>query len=138
MAILSGRLENVLCTETFRSSLQSLPISDASCITTAADQNNIFLNGFNSRSIINIWTQVSRKERKEALIHKKILQKVDADMLNVPFERDKSLGVKLAKSSGMSYLVATYVKYLAEKTIFEYRNRSGRKRTGEKTDHNGG
>ena len=83
----------------------------------AANENEIYnmvgqyyLNIFNSRSIIYEWTRVDRKDRKVSAIHLAIIKMLCPELLEIPFE---SVGTfeKMAKYNGMSYLLASYLKY---------------------------
>lgn len=83
----------------------------------AANENEIYnmvgqyyLNIFNSRSIIYEWTRVDRKERKTSAIHQAIIKRLHPELLEVPFEPDGTFE-KIAKYNGMSYLMASYLKY---------------------------
>lgn len=83
----------------------------------AANENEIYnlvgqyyLNIFNSRSIIYEWTRVDRKERKVSAIHLAIIKKLHPELLEIPFE-PASIFEKIAKYNGMSYLMASYLKY---------------------------
>lgn len=83
----------------------------------AANENEIYnmvgqyyLNIFNSRSIIYEWTRVDRRERKVSAIHMAIIKRLHSELLEIPFEAD-SIFDKMAKYNGMSYLMASYLKY---------------------------
>lgn len=83
----------------------------------AANENEIYnmvgqyyLNIFNSRSIIYEWTRVTRKERKMSAIHLAIIKMLHPELLEIPFEPDGTFE-KIAKYNGMSYLMASYLKY---------------------------
>lgn len=87
----------------------------------AANENEIYnmvgqyyLNIFNSRSIIYEWTRVERKERKESAIHLAIIKKLHPELLEIPFESAGTFE-KIAKYNGISYLLASYLKYYIEK-----------------------
>ena len=89
----------------------------------AANENEIYnvigqyyLNIFNSRSIIYEWTRVLRKERKVSAIHLAIIKMLHPELLDIPFE---SAGIfeKMAKYNGISYLLASYLKYFIGKII---------------------
>lgn len=79
----------------------------------------IYLNIFNSRSIIYLWTAVSRKERKKSGIHISLLKKKKPELLDIPFETDKNMIIRLSKANGLIYLVASYAKYYIELIKFE-------------------
>lgn len=83
----------------------------------AANENEIYnmvgqyyLNIFNSRSIIYEWTRVDRKVRKASAIHIAIIKRLHPELLEIPFEPDGTFE-KIAKYNGMSYLMASYLKY---------------------------
>lgn len=83
----------------------------------AANENEIYnmvgqyyLNIFNSRSIIYEWTRVDRKERKVSAIHIAIIKRLHPELLEIPFEPDGTFE-KIAKYNGISYLIASYLKY---------------------------
>ena len=78
----------------------------------------ISLNIFNSRSIIYVWTAVIRRLRKRSLLHIGLIKYKMSALLDVPFEKDKGLIVKLSKANGICYLVASYLKYNIEKLLF--------------------
>lgn len=87
----------------------------------AANENEIYnmvgqyyLNIFNSRSIIYEWTRVDRKERKTSAIHRAIIKMLNPALLEIPFEPDGTFE-RIAKYNGMSYLMASYLKYYMEK-----------------------
>ena len=71
----------------------------------------LYLNIFNSRSIIYIWTAVNRKERKKASIHISLIEKKFPSLLKVPFESDSSIIIRLSKLNGLTYLFASNLKY---------------------------
>ena len=83
----------------------------------AANENEIYnmmgqyyLNIFNSRSIIYEWTRVDRRERKVSAIHMAIIKSLHPELLEIPFEPNGTFE-KIAKYNGMSYLMASYLKY---------------------------
>ena len=87
----------------------------------AANENEIYnmvgqyyLNIFNSRSIIYEWTRVDRNERKVSAIHLAIIKKLHPELLEIPFEPAGTFE-KIAKYNGISYLLASYLKYYTEK-----------------------
>ncbi len=79
----------------------------------------VYLNIFNSRSIIYIWTAVNRKKRKLSKIHVNIISKVCKDLLEIPFEKDESVVYKISKSTWIAYLLSSYAKYYIEKKRFK-------------------
>jgi len=90
----------------------------------------VYLNIFNSRSILYIWTAVSRKLRKKSLLHTSLIQKKAPALLDVPFEKDENIIIKLSKANGIFYLVSSYMKYCIEKQLFF------RSKKSEKADRN--
>ena len=92
----------------------------------AAQENMIYnsigqfyLNVFNSRSIIYLWTAVNRKERKMSSIHVSLIKKKMPKLLEVPFESDDSMIIRLSKANGMAYLLSSYAKYYIERAKFK-------------------
>lgn len=79
----------------------------------------IYLNVFNSRSIIYLWTAVNRKERKQSNIHINLIKKKMPELLEIPFESDESRIVRLSKANGLTYLLASYAKYYIELMKFK-------------------
>jgi hypothetical protein len=83
----------------------------------AANENEIYnmvgqyyLSIFNSRSIIYEWIRVDRRVRKVSAIHMAIIKSLHPELLEIPFEPDGTFE-KMAKYNGMSYLMASYLKY---------------------------
>ena len=83
----------------------------------------IYLNIFNSRSIIYIWSAVPRKLRKKSLLHIDLISEKQPSLLNVPFEKDESLFVKISKSTATLYLLSSYAKHYMERMKFYRRNK---------------
>lgn len=79
----------------------------------------IYLNIFNSRSIIYLWTAVSRKERKKSNLHIALLKKIMPELLDIPFETDENIIIRLSKANGMTYLLSSYAKYYIDKIKFK-------------------
>ena len=77
-----------------------------------------YLNIFNSRSIIYVWTAVSRKERKKSALHIELIKKADASLLEIPFEKEESRLVRFSKSNGVFYYLFSYLKYWVKCIIF--------------------
>ncbi len=77
-----------------------------------------YLNIFNSRSIIYIWTAVDRKERKQSAVQVSLIRKMHPKLLEIPFETDESTLVRLSKANGLTYLVSSYAKYYIERHKF--------------------
>ena len=79
----------------------------------------IYLNIFNSRSIIYLWTAVNRKERKKSGIHIELIKKEKPELLEIPFESDESVIIRLSKANGLTYLLSSYAKYYIELVKFK-------------------
>lgn len=79
----------------------------------------LYLNVFNSRSIIYLWTAVNRKERKMSSIHESLIKKKMPKLLEVPFESDDSMIIRLSKANGLTYLLSSYAKYYIERAKFK-------------------
>lgn len=79
----------------------------------------LYLNVFNSRSIIYLWTAVNRKERKMSSMHVSLIKKKMPKLLEVPFESDDSMIIRLSKANGMTYLLSSYAKYYTERAKFK-------------------
>lgn len=79
----------------------------------------IYLNVFNSRSIIYVWTAVDRKNRKKSMLHLGLINKTYRALTDIPFEKDESIAVRISKSTGMAYLLSSYAKFYIEKMKFE-------------------
>jgi len=90
----------------------------------------VYLNIFNSRSIIYVWTAVSRKLRKKSLLHIGLIDNKASILLDTPFEQDESILIRLSKLNGLFYLLSSYLKYYIEKLLFF------RRKAHEKTDNN--
>lgn len=71
----------------------------------------LYLNIFNSRSILYTWTAVDRKERKHAAIHISLIQQKKPELLTIPFESDENIVIRLCKANGLAYLLSSYAKY---------------------------
>ena len=89
-----------------------------------------YLNIFNCRSIIYIWTAVKRKERKYSKIHIELIKKSCETLLDIPFERDESILFRFSKSTGITYLISSYIKYYIGKSRFK------KEKNRETTDNN--
>jgi len=79
----------------------------------------VYLNIFNCRSIVYVWTAVSRKERKQSLLHIDLIKKTAGELLEIPFEREESLVFRVSKATGLTYLLSSYMKYYIEKAKFK-------------------
>lgn len=82
----------------------------------------VYLNIFNSRSIIYVWTAVSRKERKKSKIHMSLIEKKMPSLRDVAFETDESIIFRLSKVNGLTYLISSYAKYYIERMKFKRGN----------------
>ena len=77
-----------------------------------------FVNVFNSRSIIYTWTAVDRAERMKSLIHIELIKIIKPELLEVPFEREKSGLKNAARSNKFAFYFASFAKYYIEKRKF--------------------
>lgn len=82
-----------------------------------------YFNIFNSRSIIYAWTAVDRAKRMKSEIHVELIKKAAPELLEVPFEKDKSGLVNLAKSNALVFYVASYMKFFVQKIQFALKNK---------------
>ncbi len=82
----------------------------------------IYVNIFNSRSIIYIWTAVDRAKRKKSLIHLSLIRERFPKLFEIPFERDKSSVISLAKSNAFIFYIASYLKYFVQSIQFKLKN----------------
>ncbi len=78
----------------------------------------VYLNIFNSRSIIYTWTAVARGERKDSKLHVSLIEKKQPDLLKVPFSKSNSRVVRLSKSNGLFYYLSSYAKFYMERKKF--------------------
>jgi hypothetical protein len=83
-----------------------------------------YLNLFNSRCIIYVWTSVSRKLRKLSAIHLSLIKLLNYQLLSVPFESDKGCLVRFSKSNGLLYYGFSFVKHWKE--YWDYKRGSRR------------
>lgn len=77
-----------------------------------------YFNIFNSRSIIYVWTAVDRAKRMKSEIHVELIKKTAPELLEIPFEKDKSGLVNMAKSNAMVFYFASFAKYFIQKRKF--------------------
>ncbi len=84
----------------------------------------IYVNIFNSRSIIYTWTAVDRALRKNSAIHYKLIEYRMPELLSVPFEQDKSGIISFAKSNAIIFYIASYLKFFAQRIIYKIKNNS--------------
>lgn len=77
-----------------------------------------FVNIFNSRSVIYVWTAVDRSERMKSAIHIELIKLTAPELLEIPFEKDKSGLVNFAKSNALVFYCASFAKYYAQKKKF--------------------
>lgn len=78
----------------------------------------LYLNIFNSRSVIYTWTAVSRKKRKNSLLHLDLINRMYPALTETPFEADESIVFKASKATGMLYLFSSYAKFYIERIKF--------------------
>ena len=78
-----------------------------------------YLNIFNSRRIVYVWTAVDRKKRKTSLLHVDYIKKTHPMLLDVPFERDDGIVFRLSKATWLTYLLSSYAKYYIEKRKYK-------------------
>lgn len=78
------------------------------------------LNIFNSRTIIYTWTAVDRKKRKNSILHIDLIKDAYAGLLDIPFEKEESLAIKLSKANWLTFWVSSYLKYYIEKSSYKY------------------
>lgn len=77
----------------------------------------VYLNIFNSRSILYTWTAVNRKYRKNAQIHIELIKRLQPSLLSVPFEADGMMA-KVSKSNGIIFYLSSFAKYYLQKILF--------------------
>jgi len=77
-----------------------------------------FVNIFNSRSIIYTLTAVDRAERKNSLIHVELIKLKSPELLEIPFEKEHSGFVNVAKSNKFVFYLASFVKYYLQRREF--------------------
>lgn len=75
----------------------------------------LYVNIFNSRSILYTWTAVDRKERKGSAIHLSLIRQKKPELLALPFESDDNIVIRLSKANGLAYLLSSYAKYYLSK-----------------------
>lgn len=78
----------------------------------------IYLNIFNSRSIIYTWSAVARGERKNSALHVDLINKKYPKLLTVPFSKSSSRVARISKSNGLFYYISSFAKYYIEKKKF--------------------
>ena len=101
----------------------------------AAQENQIYnamgqlyINIFNSRSIIYPWTCTDRSARKNSEIHRHLICALNIKLLDVPFQSEKSVLVRLSKASWRSFLIAGYIKHYISGVKFFLREYTSRAR----------
>lgn len=77
-----------------------------------------YLNIFNSRSIIYEWTKIAREERMESMLHLSLIEKIEPQLLSVPFEKDANKFVKLSKSSWGAFYFSSFLKFYYKKLTY--------------------
>ena len=83
----------------------------------------LYLNIFNSRSIIYTWTAVDRAKRMKSQIHIALIRLKAPELLGVPFEAEKKSFVVLAKSSAPAFYFGSFAKYYIQKRAFQKNNK---------------
>ncbi len=84
----------------------------------------IYVNIFNSRSIIYTWTAVDRALRKNSEIHCKLIKHRAPELLSIPFEQDTSSIISFAKSNAIVFYFASYLKFFIQRIIYKIKNNS--------------
>ena len=84
-----------------------------------------YINIFNSRSIIYPWTLVPRKDRKFSKIHQELINMTYPQLMEIPVGGVMPVAEKLAKKNGLTYYLASFVKYYYEKFCFPYKQKKG-------------
>ena len=82
----------------------------------------MYVNIFNSRSIIYVLTAVDRAKRMKSEVHIELIKKAAPELLEVPFEQEKSGLVNTAKSNAIVFYGASFAKYYVQKQKF-FKNR---------------
>ncbi len=77
-----------------------------------------YVNIFNSRSIIYVWTAVNRALRMKSMIHIELIKLKSPELLEIPFERDKSGLVNFARSNRFVFYIASFAKYYVQRKKF--------------------
>ncbi len=77
-----------------------------------------YVNIFNSRSIIYVWTAVDRARRMKSEIHVELIKLKASELLQIPFEQDKSGLVNLAKSNKFVFYFASFAKFYVQRIKF--------------------
>ena len=75
----------------------------------------VYLNIFNSRSIIYTWTAVAREKRKLSALHIDLIKNACNKLLEIPFGKAKNALHKVSKSTWPAYLFSSYAKYYIDK-----------------------
>jgi hypothetical protein len=65
---------------------------------------------YNCKEIIDIWTGIPRKLRVATAIHRNIFEKIDKELLSIPFNPTDKFG--FVKKNPLLFVLATHVKYL--------------------------
>ncbi len=77
-----------------------------------------YVNIFNSRSIIYVWTAVDRALRMKSEIHVELIKLKAPELLQIPFEKDKSGLVNIAKSNKFIFYFASFAKFYVQRAKF--------------------
>lgn len=84
-----------------------------------------YLNIFNSRSIIYVWTRVSRKDRKLSKIHQELLNLTNPELMQIPVGGNPSTVERMTKWNGLTYYLASFAKYYYQKFSFLHIRKKG-------------
>lgn len=82
----------------------------------------MYVNIFNSRSIIYVLTAVDRAKRMKSEVHIELIKKATPELLEIPFEQEKSGLINAAKSNAIVFYGASFAKYYVQKQKF-FKNR---------------
>jgi hypothetical protein len=82
-----------------------------------------YLNIFNCRDVITAWTKTKRELRKDSKLHSEILSITEPELLNFPYDTDKSLFYKTAKSSSFTFFLSSFMKHWCHKGFFYIRKK---------------
>lgn len=77
-----------------------------------------YLNIFNCRDVIYIWTKADRNLRQQSELHKEILKIVNPELLKFPFSSEKNMLFRLAQLNDLCFYLASYVKHWLSKILF--------------------
>ncbi len=86
----------------------------------------MYVNMFNSRSIIYTLTAVDRAMRMRSEVHIELIKLAAPELLEIPFEKDNSRIVSFAKSNSLVFYLASFAKYYVQKINFIKNRKMGR------------